>query len=85
MKDSGGACFCVTSTSGRKACVDFAGLSCPVTDECNTNDDCGAEARCVVVSGCCQSPNNLCAPKCGATSPAARSAGSAGGRPILGR
>src|SRR5215217_2929404 len=58
-------CLCARTVSGRKRCLDFTGLGCPATDECDRNRDCPGDEVCVRVGGCCGgSSQNLCVSPC---------------------
>jgi hypothetical protein len=59
------SCQCAKTVSGTKRCLDFSGLSCPTTDECDTNRDCSGNKVCVQVAACCEgSKRNLCVRPC---------------------
>jgi hypothetical protein len=58
-------CQCARTVSGKKRCLDFGGVECPATDQCDTNRDCTGNEVCVQVGGCCGHPQrNLCVPPC---------------------
>lgn len=82
----GEVCACLTTRAGVQECVDLSNAECPTKDECDSDDDCpGVNNLCFAVKGCCASPKNLCARRCGGGSGATASTTSRGGLPLLRR
>ncbi len=60
-----GSCLCARLVNGSKRCVKLSGVTCPRRDQCDTNNDCGTNEVCIVVSGCCEGTRkNICVPRC---------------------
>ena len=58
-------CFCATTVSGQKRCVNLRNAVCPTRDECDSNRDCPSGNVCLKVGGCCGNPGrNDCRPLC---------------------
>ena len=60
------SCQCAKTVGGEKKCLNFAGLDCPTSDECDRSKDCRGNEVCVQVGACCPEhpKRNLCVPPC---------------------
>ncbi len=58
-------CFCATTVSGKKRCVNLRNAVCPTRDECDRDLDCASGEVCIKAGGCCGHPaRNDCRPLC---------------------
>ncbi len=59
------SCFCATTVSGKKRCVNLRNAVCPTRDECDRDLDCASGEVCIKAGGCCDHPaRNDCRPLC---------------------
>jgi hypothetical protein len=78
-------CCCARTVGGNRRFVDLADAECPVSDGCDSSEDCPGSQVCIQVGGCCErSRRNLCVRRCDVNATAVTASGSISA-PLLGR